>query len=226
MYTPIYLFILLLSFSPSNESTTPSAGNEVWGKITMPSKSRKVVRGNTYNKDGSPVEQSNDKMARPDQNVVVSFHPLDRKPQAEPMTKVFMTQQEQTFLPLVLPVTVGSEVTFVNEDQYLHSIQSLNRNMKSVVQKPPGENHPRMMNKPGIVKLGCDIHGHMRGYIWCLNTPYFVRVDEQGQYRITDLPDGRYRLEAFHPDARRMVKREITLRGGEVSQEDVNFAKP
>ena len=165
----------------------------------MPVVKRTIARGNTYNKDGSAVMHSNNPMADPNRNVIISVHPLDFTPALTPTSNAYMTQQEQTFLPMVVPVTVGSTVNFLNEDQFLHSIHSWNTNMKPVVQKPPGEYHARKMKKRGLMKLGCDIHAHMVGYIMVLDTPYFTRVKADGTYQLENLPDGRYRIEVFHP---------------------------
>ena len=42
--------------------------------------------------------------------------------------------------------------------------------------------------KAGFVRLGCEIHDHMRATILVLETPYFVKTDASGKYRLTIAP--------------------------------------
>ena len=54
----------------------------------------------------------------------------------------------------------------------------------------------QLFDKPGVVKMYCDIHQHMRGIILVLDTPYFTRTTN-GVYRLQDLPAGHYLLKAW-----------------------------
>ncbi len=203
----------------------PRGDNEIYGLIGLPRPKSWVARGHAYNKDGSKVMHSDDPMAAPNRNVIVSLHPMDFQPPLSPTREAAITQKDQTFLPCVLPVTVGSTVYFLNEDQFVHSIYSLTLRNIAIGRRPPGEVHPRKITKPGVIQLTCDIHTHMRGVILSLETPYFTRADADGRYRIRGLPDGRYRMEVFHLDAgKRMV--EVALSGGQALRQDLDYTKP
>ncbi len=60
-------------------------------------------------------------------------------------------------------------------------------------EKPPSI----LFDKPGAVELGCEIHAHMSGVILVLDTPHFTRTDAQGNFRLSNLPAGQYKLKAF-----------------------------
>jgi hypothetical protein len=47
------------------------------------------------------------------------------------------------------------------------------------------------------VVLRCDIHEHMRGLLLVLDTPYFIRTDDEGRFRLSGLPSGHYTLKAW-----------------------------
>ena len=97
------------------------------------------------------------------------------------------------FLPNVLPVTVGSKVHFLNEDEFFHNVQSFTSKARfSIGRRAPGIAYSQKIKKPGVISLMCDIHSHMNAVILSLDTPYFTRVKEDGSYQIKDLPDGNY----------------------------------
>ena len=49
-----------------------------------------------------------------------------------------------------------------------------------------------------MVRLACEIHSHMRGYIVVLAQPHFAPTDAQGRFRITGVPPGKHRLAMWH----------------------------
>ena len=210
---------------PPQPPPRPGNANELYGTIGLPHAGRWMARGKGYNKDGAPAMHSDDPMADPNRNVIVSAHPLDFAPALPPTPEAVVTQKEQTFLPCVLPVTVGSTVYFMNEDQFVHSIYSMTLRSIAIGRRPPGEMHPRKIDKPGVIQLTCDIHTHMRGVVLSLETPYFTRAGADGRYRLRGLPDGRYRIEAYHLDAGKRTL-ETTLSGGQAKQLDFNYVKP
>ena len=103
------------------------------------------------------------------------------------------------FRPALLPIQVGTSVEFPNGDDFYHNVFSyskpkrfdLGRYRKS--DRPPFE----VFDKPGVVKLYCEIHQHMRGVILVLDTPYFTRTDTNGVYKLQDLPAGHFQLTAW-----------------------------
>ena len=58
----------------------------------------------------------------------------------------------------------------------------------------------------------CNVHPEMAGYIIISPTPYFAETDDSGNYKIKDVPDGSYTLEAWHEGAKNQPKL-ITLSG-------------
>jgi len=178
----------------------PSGDNSVAGRIRLPNSDRTVVKGSGYNKDGSPIMHSDHPLAQMDRSVIVSLHPVSFQLELKPTTNAYMTQREQTFIPHVLPLTKGSTVYFMNEDEFFHNIYSLTPGSRfNIGRRPPGSPYPIQINKAGPIRLSCDIHDHMSAIILSLETPYYTRIDEQGRYRLEGLADGKYRLRVYHP---------------------------
>ena len=119
------------------------------------------------------------------------------------------------FHPALLPVQVGSSVAFPNEDDFYHNVFSYSKTKRfdlgryRKTDKPPIE----VFDKPGAVKLYCEIHHHMRGIILVLDTPYFTRTDTNGVYRLQNLPSGDYRLKAW-VDEKHIYEKPVSLEAG------------
>jgi hypothetical protein len=62
----------------------------------------------------------------------------------------------------------------------------------------------------GLLKLACDTHAWMRGYIYVFDHPFFAVTDERGEFSIPDLPPGRYVVRAWHEEAG-ILTREIAV---------------
>jgi plastocyanin len=130
-------------------------------------------------------------------------------------------QQGMQFRPALLPVRVGTMVSFPNEDEFYHNVFSyskpkrfdLGRYRKN--DKSPGQ----IFDQPGVVKLYCDIHHHMRGVILVLDTPYFIRTQTNGAYRLEDLPAGKYLLKAW-VDEKRSWEKPVQLEAGQTLHVD------
>ncbi len=195
--------------------------SQVSGTVTFPDTEPIIRKGNGYNNDGTPIMKSNDTLAQLNYNTIISFHPLDFEPTLTETKTNVITQKEQTFIPNVLPVTKGTTVYFLNEDQFFHNVFSLSPIARfNIGRRPPGNSYAKKMAKPGIIRLGCDIHAHMSGTILSLNTPYFVRVNSSGKYRIKELPSGKYRVEIYHPITK---KRTVIIEVEEGKPQKLNF---
>ena len=102
------------------------------------------------------------------------------------------------FRPALLPVEVGTPVEFPNRDDFYHNVFSYSKTKRFDLgrYRKTDPSPVVVFDKPGVVKLYCEIHQHMRGVILVLDTPYFTRTTN-GVYRLTDLPAGKYVLKAW-----------------------------
>jgi hypothetical protein len=49
-----------------------------------------------------------------------------------------------------------------------------------------------------VVPLLCNVHPEMSGYIVVSPTPYFAQTDSNGNYKIENVPSGKYSVVAWH----------------------------
>ena len=71
--------------------------------------------------------------------------------------------------------------------------------------------------QPGLVKIYCEIHKHMRSLLLVLDTPWFTQTDTAGNFTLADVPPGEYRLRLFLP-SEESLERRVTIVGGETVQ--------
>ena len=114
-----------------------------------------------------------------------------------------MNQVDKTFVPAVLPVAAGTRVHFPNSDQIQHHVYSFSRTKSFELPLYRGKEAPPVLfDKPGVVKLGCNIHDWMAAIILVLPSSHFAMTDADGRYSIRDLPSGDYSLVAWHERSR------------------------
>jgi plastocyanin len=131
-----------------------------------------------------------------------------------------MNQVNKTFVPAVLPIVAGTRVFFPNSDQIQHHVYSFSRTKSFELPLYRGEEAPPVVfDKPGVVKLGCNIHDWMSAVILVLPSPHFAVTDSDGRYALRDLPAGEYSLVAWHERSREKTeesKQGVTLSGTDV----------
>ena len=117
----------------------------------------------------------------------------------EQAQQAVMDQIHKTFIPGVLPVTVGSIVHFPNHDQIHHHVYSFSRTKSFELPLYKGEEAPPVLfDKAGVVKIGCNIHDWMAAIILVVPTPFYAVTNEAGEFTLSGVPPGSYPLVCWH----------------------------
>jgi plastocyanin len=130
--------------------------------------------------------------------------------------EIKMVQKDLNFMPALLPVQVGTRVTFPNLDDTYHNIFSFSPAKRFDLGRYRPEETPIpsvLFDTAGLVTVRCDIHDHMRALILVLDTPYFVMSDAEGRFRLSGLPSGHYKLKAWI-SSRTTLEHSVDLSGG------------
>ncbi len=114
-----------------------------------------------------------------------------------PAKHVEMDQKGMKFIPFVLPVLVGTTVDFKNSDPVSHNVFSPSGEKYNLGSWPSGETRSYTFTKPGEYAQLCSIHPEMEGYIFVLPNPYFAVTQANGQFTISDVPEGRYEIRVW-----------------------------
>jgi len=137
-----------------------------------------------------------------------------------------MEQRDLGFFPNLLAVVANTAVDFPNSDKTWHNVFSTSEAKTfELGLYPPGESRSAVFDKPGVVRVLCNIHPDMEAYIVVKEHPYFAVPDGRGNYQIEAVPLGRYRLEIWRPGLGTRVEYFNLVRKGEVLAIDVNLGK-
>src|SRR5580765_99508 len=121
------------------------------------------------------------------------------KTQAVVPGHVVLDQRDERFVPHVLAVTTGTIVDFPNSDRIYHNVFSLSKTKSfDLGRYAVGHSMPVRFDRPGIVRVFCDIHSHMNAFILVFNHPFFSVTDGDGRYRIDNIPPGTYNVVAWN----------------------------
>lgn len=143
----------------------------------------------------------NDRQNNPLSEAIVLATPtfVQTTPKKSPPTLV-VDQVDKEFVNHVTAISVGTPVQFPNNDNIRHHVYSFSPAKQfelPLYMGTPAE--PVIFDKPGVVKLGCNIHDWMAGYIYVAETPYFSTTDKDGKAQILNLPPGEYAVRIWHP---------------------------
>ena len=113
---------------------------------------------------------------------------------------ITIDQRDKTFKPALSVLQMGTTIHFMNHDPVKHHVYSFSQAKSFEIPlysgKPPKE---IILESPGVVVLGCNIHDWMLAHILVTETPFFAISDHRGHIVLNDLPAGEYRLSLWHP---------------------------
>ena len=137
---------------------------------------------------------------------------------------VLLDQNGCVYLPHVLGVMAGQDITIRNSDGLLHNINAspdINRGFNS--SQPVNMETTRSFGAAEVmVPLRCDVHGWMNAYIGVLDHPYHSVSNSSGAFSLSTLPPGDYVIEAWHERYGTQTQN-VTVTTGETAEVTFTF---
>jgi hypothetical protein len=128
--------------------------------------------------------------------------------------KSTLDQKGCEFHPDVLIMAPG-ELDILNSDGILHNIHST-----STANSPFNQAQPKFKKviteeiaKPEIIKLQCDVHSWMRGWLFVTDRPATL-TGARGEFRLENVPAGKHKVEVWHPVLGTQAK-EVDVKSGQ-----------
>jgi plastocyanin len=132
---------------------------------------------------------------------------------------VTIGQQGYQFRPGIAAVQTGGQVSFPNRDDEFHSVFSYSSPKKFDLGRfrKDEESPPITFDRPGLVKIYCEIHKPMRNLLLVLDTPWFTSTDTNGAFEFANVPAGEYRIKAMLP-SEETLEAQVTVVEGDTVQ--------
>ena len=148
----------------------------------------------------------------------------------EKLTKPFKLDQHNcAFHPFLGAMANGQKLDVVNSDPVLHNIHTYEqigrakRTVFNVSQPDKGTIVKKVKLRRGTsMKIECDAHDFMHGFMFVAKNPYFAVVKDDGSYAIKDVPPGKYTLKVWHGTLG-TKKTKITVAAGATATHDFTF---
>jgi plastocyanin len=120
--------------------------------------------------------------------------------------------KDKSFVPHLLVIPTGSTVDFPNDDVILHNVFSVsadNRFDLDLYKRP--KSAARTFERPGIVRVYCNIHPQMSAIVVVRDNPFFARTRPDGSFVIEGVPAGRHTVRAWHERGGSEARAEIVV---------------
>ena len=151
------------------------------------------------------------------QNAVVIIAGLKGTP-AKAERPPTVDQKSCIFRPRVLITPVNVPIDILNNDGVLHNFHTYSKLNPRVNKAQPA--FRKTMNEtfkhPEIIKVTCDAHPWMTGWIVVTDHPYIAATDASGGFKIGNIPAGNHTLEVWH-ETLGTITRTVSVKDGEVT---------
>ncbi len=140
------------------------------------------------------------------QNVLVRIKP-GGAPAFVPPETARVDQQDCMYRPRVQGAVVGGKLAINNVDQTSHNVHVRSQKWDDPSDDRQIFNRAQPAGTPAIntgfrdwevVRLKCDSHSWMSGYIILSDNPFFATTDENGEFSIDQVPVGEVELQIWH----------------------------
>jgi plastocyanin len=125
-----------------------------------------------------------------------------------------LDQKGCEFHPGVVVMSPG-ELKILNSDGVLHNIHTF-----STANPPVNKAQPKFrkemtekFQKPELIKVVCDAHSWMLGWIYVTENPAAV-TDGSGAFKLENVPPGKHKVEVVHPVLGKQTK-EVEVKAGQ-----------
>jgi plastocyanin len=134
--------------------------------------------------------------------VIVWLEPVAGATPVRGSGRAQIVQKNKRFTPHILAVQAGTTVDFPNFDPIFHNaFSNFEGKVFDVGLYAPGTTRGVRFDRPGFVRVFCNIHPQMSAIIGVLNTAHFATSNAAGRFQIPNVPPGEYKLQVWHERA-------------------------
>ncbi len=214
------------------EATRVTDGGTIQGKVVFPGSpppKKKVIPTKDREVCGSAPREVDQIVLGSDnavQDAVVYLKKVEKGKAWEKAAKTpEINNLKCDFQPHVQVIPAG-DIEIVNSDPVLHNTHGfLDRlTVFNVALPNQGQRIAKPLKKPGLVRVECDAHGWMLGWIYVADNPYYAVTGKDGAFTIKDVAPGSYTLVAWQ-EFTGAVELPVTVKAKEVVSAPVELKK-
>jgi plastocyanin len=113
-----------------------------------------------------------------------------------------MKSERKRFAPRVVVVPRRDVVEFPNVDPIYHNVFSVSgENRFDLGLYRSGASRRHRFDEPGLVRVYCNIHPTMVGFVQVVDSDYTAVTGAEGAFRFESVPPGTYQVRAWHEEA-------------------------
>jgi hypothetical protein len=133
-------------------------------------------------------------------NTVVFLRGVTRgKAMNLPEARQTLDQRTCRYVPHIMLVPQGGVLKVKSSDPVLHTVQMFGVATNNVPFPFQNQFIPVTLQRNGVVELKCNAgHVWMNANMLVVKHPYYAVTDEQGEFKLTDVPPGQYEIVAWH----------------------------
>ena len=216
--------------SGSMTRVTAQGGGSIVGEVKFSgaAPAPKVLKVNKDNEACGAEKKGEDLLVGANKglkNAVVSVVGA-KGPVPKPATKPVLDQKGCQFSPHVLLVPAGGEVDIMNPDGVLHNMHTFSTANPSINKAQPKFKKvmTEKFDKPEVIKIQCDAHSWMLGWIVVHDHPFVAVSDAEGAFKIENVPAGKHKVEVWHETLGKMTQ-EVEVKAGAPTKVTFELAK-
>jgi plastocyanin len=139
--------------------------------------------------------------------------------------KAEIDQKGCKFVPHVVAMTPG-EIDIKNSDGVLHNIHTYSTGNPSINKAQPKFKKvmTEKFEKPEVIKVTCDVHSWMLGWVAVVPTPFFGVTNDSGVAKIENVPAGKQTVEVWHETLGKQSK-EVEVKAGQATKVSFEMKK-
>ena len=146
---------------------------------------------------------------------LVELYPLDATYKKRTAKHRVVEQRNKQFWPHLLAIPPGSVVAFPNYDDFYHNVFSLSSTQPfDIGMYKSGQSREMSFDKPGLVRLGCNVHASMAAFIFVVDAPAYVPVDGATPFRFRSLAPGKYKARVWSEHSLEPTETTIRIKDG------------
>ena len=121
------------------------------------------------------------------------------------------------FVPDLQVIRPGN-LAVVNKDPVLHNTHGYYGRRTAFNTALPNQNQSitAELLKTGTVRVDCDAHGWMEGWVFVRDNPYYAITGADGKFSIADVPPGTYTLVILQPYSK-LIEQPVTVATGKTN---------